>query len=132
MLADERVASSEGLKEVLQLVRSSSLNCYMFEALDEDTIETRASLMTQKWELSDPCTFRIVLKNVTDLEPEATQEVAKEKMDSLVLSYQKLDDYLDMARQGNTDAIPKAEDQLKATMLIAADIEAFVKSTLGV
>jgi hypothetical protein len=54
-----------------------------------------------------------VLKNVTDLEPEATQEVAKEKMDSLVLSYQKLDDYLDMARQGNTDALPKAEVHLQ-------------------
>jgi len=42
MLSGERAGSSEGLKEVLQLVRSSSLNCYMFEALDEDTIETRA------------------------------------------------------------------------------------------
>lgn len=82
--------------------------------------------------VADPCTFRIVLKNVTDLEPAATQEAAKQKMDALVLSYQKLDAYLDMAREGSSDAIPKAQDQLKATQLIAADIEAFVKTTLGV
>lgn len=53
-------------------------------------------------------------------------------MDALVLSYQKLDAYLDMAREGNTEVIPKAQDELQTTMLIAADIEAFVKTTLGV
>lgn len=42
----------EELTAALQLVRSSSLNCYMFEALPDDTIETRASLLTQKYELS--------------------------------------------------------------------------------
>lgn len=30
------------------------------------------------------------------------------------------------------DAVPKAQDQIKETMLIAADIETFVKQTLGV
>jgi hypothetical protein len=80
----------------------------------------------------DPCTFRIVLKNATDLEPAAVQDAAREKMDSLVLSYQKLDGYLEMAREGSDDAVPKAREQLKATQLIAADIESFVKQTLGV
>lgn len=42
----------EELTAALQLVRSSSLNCYIFEALPDDTIETRASLLTQKYELS--------------------------------------------------------------------------------
>lgn len=74
----------------------------------------------------------VILRNVTSLEPQATQQVAKDKMEALVLSYQKLDTYLDMAREGNTDIIPKAKDELKTTMLIAADIESFVKSTLGV
>jgi hypothetical protein len=73
-----------------------------------------------------------VLKNATDLEPTAVQDAAREKMDSLVLSYQKLDGYLEMAREGSDDAVPKAREQLKATQLIAADIEAFVKQTLGV
>jgi hypothetical protein len=30
------------------------------------------------------------------------------------------------------DAVPKAQEQIKETMLIAADIESFVKQTLGV
>jgi hypothetical protein len=30
------------------------------------------------------------------------------------------------------EAVPKAQEQIKATMLIAADIETFVKQTLGV
>jgi hypothetical protein len=81
---------------------------------------------------ADPCTFRIVLKNATDLEPAAVQDAAREKMELLVLAYQKLDDYLEMAREGSGDAVPKAREQLKATQLIAADIEAFVKQTLGV
>lgn len=133
VLSTEAVGSTE-LLSALQLVRASSLNCYMFEALPDDTIETKASLLTQKFEtkLSDPCTFRIVLKNATDLEPAAVQDVAREKMELLVLSYQKLDGYLEMAREGTDDAVPKAREQLKATQLIAADIEAFVKQTLGV
>eukprot|EP00878_Enallax_costatus_P004502 GHUV01004742.1.p1 GENE.GHUV01004742.1~~GHUV01004742.1.p1 ORF type:complete len:246 (+),score=69.53 GHUV01004742.1:114-851(+) len=124
--------NSDVATEALQLVRASSLNCFMFEPLESDTFETKASIMTQKYELSDPCTFRIILRNVTSLEPEATQQVAKDKMDALVLSYQRLDTYLDMAREGNTEVIPKAKDELKTTMLIAADIESFVKTTLGV
>jgi hypothetical protein len=42
-----------------------------------------------------------VLKNTVDLEPAEVQEVAKEKLDALVLSYQHLDSLLDMAREGN-------------------------------
>jgi hypothetical protein len=30
------------------------------------------------------------------------------------------------------DAVPKAQEQIKLTMSVAADIEAFVKQTLGV
>lgn len=42
-----------------------------------------------------------MLKNTVDLEPAEVQEVAKEKLDALVLSYQHLDSLLDMAREGN-------------------------------
>jgi hypothetical protein len=51
VLNAEAVGNTE-LLEALQLVRASSLNCYMFEALPDDTIETKASLLTQKFELS--------------------------------------------------------------------------------
>jgi hypothetical protein len=42
----------EDVTAALQLVKSSSLKCYKFEALPDDTIKTRASLLTQKYELS--------------------------------------------------------------------------------
>lgn len=51
-------ADSQVALEALQLVRASSLNCFMFEPLESDTFETKASILTQKYELSDPCTFR--------------------------------------------------------------------------
>jgi hypothetical protein len=47
-----------GLGQALQTVRASSMNCYVFDALSDDTIETKASLFTQEFKLSDPCTFR--------------------------------------------------------------------------
>lgn len=42
----------DDLTAALQLVRSSSLNCYIFEALPTDNLDTKASLLTQKLELS--------------------------------------------------------------------------------
>lgn len=57
-LLDNSAVDSQVAMEALQLVRSSSLNCFMFEPLESDTIETKASILTQKYELSDPCTFR--------------------------------------------------------------------------
>lgn len=52
LLAQTSEPAAEDLTAALQLVRSSSLNCYMFEALPDDTFETRASLLTQQYELS--------------------------------------------------------------------------------
>jgi len=118
--------------EVLQRVRASSLNCYAFDAFDYDTIETKASLITQKFEISDPCTFRIVLKTVTTLEPAAVKLEAASKMDDLVLSYQRLDSALEMAREGDAAALPKAQQEIKTTMHVAADIESLVIKVLGV
>jgi hypothetical protein len=57
-------------------VRSSSLNCYIFDALEEDTIETKASLLSQEFKFADPCTFRLVVKNVTALSPPAIRDAA--------------------------------------------------------
>lgn len=52
LLSQNAEPAAEDLTTALQLVRSSSLNCYIFEALPDDTFETRASLLTQKYELS--------------------------------------------------------------------------------
>jgi hypothetical protein len=52
LLSQTPEPATQELTAALQLVRSSSLNCYLFEALPDDTFETRASLLTQKYELS--------------------------------------------------------------------------------
>jgi hypothetical protein len=52
LLSQTPEPAAQELTAALQLVRSSSLNCYMFEALPDDTFETRASLLTQQYELS--------------------------------------------------------------------------------
>lgn len=49
-----------------------------------------------------------------------------------VLSYQKVDSYLEMAREGNPDTLGKAREQLAVTLATAQDIEALVIRVLGV
>jgi inorganic triphosphatase YgiF len=48
LLQNAGAAAGDEVTAALQLVRSSSLNCYLFEPLADDTLETRASLLTQK------------------------------------------------------------------------------------
>lgn len=43
---------------------------------------------------------------------------------------QKLDSYLDSAREGSVEAMPKARAQLAGTLKLAYDMEAFVKQAL--
>lgn len=49
---------STALNAVLQEVRNASLNCYIFEVEDADSLETKTSVMTQQMGISDPCTLR--------------------------------------------------------------------------
>ncbi|KXZ53068.1 hypothetical protein GPECTOR_8g61 [Gonium pectorale] len=118
--------------DVLQLVRASSLNCYLFEALPGDSIETRASLVTQSSGLSDPCTFRIVVKNAVDFASPADKERGAELLSSLILAYQKLDSELEAAALdgATSSAAGKATAQLSATLQLAYQVEGFVKEML--
>ncbi|GIL90697.1 hypothetical protein Vretifemale_18472 [Volvox reticuliferus] len=131
MLAD----GSGSMLEVLQLVRSSSLNCYLFDALPSDTLETRASLLTQSSKLTDPCTFRIIIKNVVDFASTDDKERGAQLLNNLILSYQKLDSELEAAALESgvaTDRATagKAAQQLAATLQLAYDVEGFVKELL--
>ncbi|PNH04374.1 hypothetical protein TSOC_009467, partial [Tetrabaena socialis] len=134
MLAD----GSGSMLDVLQLVRASSLNCYMFEALPSDSLETRASLFTQSRQLSDPCTFRIIIKNVVDFATDDDRERGAALLSSIILSYQKLDGELEAAVEsglglglggapGGVEAAGKAAKQLGATLQLAYEMEGFVK-----
>lgn len=122
--------SGEDITPVLQAVRASSLNCYLFEPLPGDSFETKASLFTIRQNLSDPCTFRIIVKNAVDFGPADQAVRGFALLDDLVLSYQKLDSYLDSAREGSVEAMPKARAQLAGTLKLAYDMEAFVKQAL--
>lgn len=84
----DRGSDVAALRTALTQVRAGSLNCYIFEALPEDTIETKASLLTQQWAISDPCTFRLIIKNITQLSDPATQQEGQEILESLLLSFQ--------------------------------------------
>ncbi len=164
--------------EVLDLVRSSSLNCYVFEAREGDTLETKASLFTQvSWhsrgassagvlpahppappprqpvtqlpalqvrplvslrrlqtsKLSDPCTFRIIVKNTVDFASAEDKERGEALINNLILSYQKLDSQLE-AEAGGAEARPERTSrvalQLAATLELTKELESFVKQVL--
>ncbi|KAG2498514.1 hypothetical protein HYH03_003765 [Edaphochlamys debaryana] len=114
--------------EVLQLVRSSSLNCYVYEALPGDSFETRTSLFTQSNNFgSDPCTFRIIIKNAVAFAPPADKDRGADLLNSLILSYQKLDSELEAAADGGAEARDRAQQQLASTLQIAYAMEGFVR-----
>lgn len=58
------------------------------QAADTDTLETRATQATQKWiRIADPCTFRLIAKNVTSLLP-------REQNDLKVKTYKQLNELI--------------------------------------
>lgn len=65
---------------------SQTLNSYMLltiwvvlvQIAANDTIETRATIFTQGYvKIADPCTFRLIAKNVTNLLPKDQQDLKK-------------------------------------------------------
>ncbi|PNW74311.1 hypothetical protein CHLRE_13g602450v5 [Chlamydomonas reinhardtii] len=129
--AASMLANGSSASDVLQLVRSSSLNCYAFEALPTDTLETRASLFTASSKLSDPCTFRIIIKNVTDFTDPEEKAAGSALLDSLIRSYQLLDSELEAAVEGSGAGSGRAGQQLATTLAITQDVESFVKRLLS-
>lgn len=58
------------------------------QAADNDSLETRATQATQKWiKIADPCTFRLIAKNVTSLLP-------RDQNDLKVKTYKELNDLI--------------------------------------
>ena len=46
------------------------------QAAEDDSLETKATQATQKWiKIADPCTFRLIAKNVTSLLPRDQQDL---------------------------------------------------------
>lgn len=58
------------------------------QAAESDTLETRATQATQKWiKIADPCTFRLIAKNVTSLLP-------RDQNDLKVKTYKQLNELI--------------------------------------
>eukprot|EP00798_Chlamydomonas_sp_ICE-L_P018004 gene18004-24413_t len=132
----EVASTPEELTAALKTIRGSSLNCYVFEALPTDDFATRASLATQQiittfMTTADPCTFRIIVKNVTSLSSPATQQEGKDIITTIVQSYNLLDSYLEQGINGIADKVEEARKQLVGTLSLVKSLDAFVVSALA-
>jgi hypothetical protein len=122
----------EAVTDALQALRASSLNCYVFEALPDDSFETRTSLATQSLGLADPCTLRLVLKNVTSLEGPAVRAQAAGVMGDAVAAFERADAALSDARAtGGAAALASAKAGVAAARAAVDGVEALVMDVLA-
>lgn len=126
------ISSGEGMLSALQTVRASSLNCYVFEALPGDDTETRASLITQQLQFADPCTFRLVVKNVVDFSPVEVQTQGTELLNTVIRSYSLLDDSILNAMQegSSSEDVEQVKQHLQTTYNAVATLETFVEQAI--
>uniref|UniRef100_A0A7S3QL94 Uncharacterized protein n=1 Tax=Dunaliella tertiolecta TaxID=3047 RepID=A0A7S3QL94_DUNTE len=134
-LLQESSSSSPGTvyQEALQVVRGSSLNCYLFDPTTDDSIETRASLATQQYKLgnADTCTFRLIVKNATGLLPDEKRKEGEKLVEAIVMSFQKVDGQLDEATNGDEEVRQRAKEQLAVTLSLVRQLEAYVLEVLS-
>lgn len=120
---------------VLSKVRIASLDCYIREAAENDSLETKATQITQKWiKIADPCTFRLIAKNVTSLLPREQRELkvkTYKQLEELIQSFQLLDDIVDMAQQGDGTARERVPGCLQFTMAHITSFENCILTSLG-
>ena len=65
-------------RDALSVVRGASLNCYSFDIMEGDSVETVASVVQRNLRIGDACTFRLIAKNVTSLLPASKRELSEE------------------------------------------------------
>jgi hypothetical protein len=125
--------TKEDIARALSLVRASSLNCYSYDSAAADSLEARASLLQQSIGGGvDPCTWRIIIRNVTTLEPPARRAEGLAMAEELARSYQLLDALLTEAADGRPGALGRARAQAGQTLEIERGIEGFVRGVLKV
>jgi hypothetical protein len=124
--------TSDDLVRALALVRASSLNCYAYDSAAADSLEAKASLFQQSLGGADPCTWRIIVRNVTTLEPPEKRQEGMAMTEELVRSYQLLDALLGESADGRPGALDRARAQAEQTLRIERDIEGFVRGVLKV
>lgn len=110
-LAEAAQMLSEASTEVtrtaaLKLIRTSSFNCYVYdEGLLFGSLESKASLIQQGFPaLVDPCTYRLIAKNVTKLVPSRDEKLVQDtdaSLEQLLRSYHLMDEALERSEDGN-------------------------------
>ena len=70
-------------RDALSVVRGASLNCYNFDIMEGDSVETVASVVQRNLRIGDACTFRLIAKNVTSLLPPAKRDLSRETNEQL-------------------------------------------------
>lgn len=105
------------------MIRAASFNCYQYESRGASTLDAKASLIQQSIQesfpqLVDPCTYRLIAKNVTKLvlDNEANlRDEVDSSLQSLLRSFNLLDDALEAAMDGNEKAAQKVDQRMRAT-----------------
>lgn len=122
-------------REALDMIRTASLNCYGFEALPGDSIETRASQLQRKLGIADACTFRIVAKAVTTVmgnskKKNKLKDDTMSQLDELVKSYELLDNTLLAAWNGDANAVEQVPQKLQFTIAHTNSFETMLERCL--
>lgn len=117
-------AGSTDYASAIRTVRTASCNCYSFEAFSSDSLDTKVSLVTQNFNLADPCTFRIIVKNTTLLmdETDPLKMETVENLDMLIRSYQQLDDVLLSAGDVDSETASKVKPTLDRTIALQTEL----------
>lgn len=117
-------SGSSDYESAIKTVRTASCNCYSFEAFNSDSIDTKVSLITQNLNLADPCTFRIIVKNTTLLmdEDDTLKKDTLATLETLIRSYQQLDDVLLSAGDVDSETEDKVKPTLQRTIALQTDL----------
>ena len=127
--AQRLVANSNDYSAALQVVRAASCNCYKFESFSTDSVDSKVSMMTQNLGLADPCTFRIIVKNVTVLmdDDDALKVETQDVLAQVVSSYEFLDDLLYSAGEFQSETRDKVEPALVRTIELEQRLKEQIK-----
>jgi hypothetical protein len=116
--AEKVIGNSGNYSAALNLIRTASCNCYSFEPFVDDSIERKMSLITQNMNLADPCTFRIVVKNVTVLmdDTDPLKIATKDCLAQLVRSFELLDDLVYSAGEVDSETRERVVPAISRTI----------------
>jgi hypothetical protein len=128
--AKSLISDKKDYNSALTMVRMASCNCYKYDPFASDSIDSKVSMMTQNLGLADPCTFRIVVKNVTVLmdEDDALKMETKAVLAQVVSSYELLDDLLISAAEFAAGA--EITDRVEPALVRTIELEEKLKEQI--